>query len=267
MLRLNPNLQVMLHHVDDAALLRVPRILGIMSKLSSRSISKAGTSRAGAFGEEFDERYNKAVTELRGWITDERLILADQARLIGSLPAHIGLGVADSQRRDQPASGRHVSKPGDHGGRREGFVLSGKYSDLRGRPYGGFCDPGRAWIHEANTQDREAMLYLPCCQFHNQLPRRPRKNQGHAAPLRTEKRIWARAGSGCRALNSRLWLTAGNPDAGCREKYPMNSTDIQASPYGLARCRTLGSIKSAAIAMFVVLMDNQTLRWACLAQQ
>src|ERR1035441_8976206 len=78
----------MLHHVDDAALLRVPRILGIMSKLSSRAISKAGTSRAGAFGEEFDERYNKAVTELRGWITDERLILADQARLIGSLPAH-----------------------------------------------------------------------------------------------------------------------------------------------------------------------------------
>jgi hypothetical protein len=88
MLRLNPNLQIMLHHVDDAALLRVPRILGIMSKLSSRSISKAGTSRTGVFGEEFDERYSKAVAELRGWITDERLILADQARLTGSLPAH-----------------------------------------------------------------------------------------------------------------------------------------------------------------------------------
>jgi hypothetical protein len=88
MLRLNPNLQIMLHHVDDAALLRVPRILGIMSKLSSRAISKAGTSRAGTFGEEFDERYTKAVAELRGWITDERLILADQARLTGSLPAH-----------------------------------------------------------------------------------------------------------------------------------------------------------------------------------
>jgi DNA primase len=88
MLRLNPSLQIMLHHVDDAALLRVPRILGIMSKMSSRTISKAGTSRTGTFGEEFEERYGKALAELRGWITDERLIMADQSRLVGSLPAH-----------------------------------------------------------------------------------------------------------------------------------------------------------------------------------
>ena len=88
MLRLNPNLQVMLHHVDDAALLRIPRILGVMSGLPSRLIAKAGASIAGQFGEEFEERYRKAEAELDGWVTNERLIMADQSVLVNSLTAH-----------------------------------------------------------------------------------------------------------------------------------------------------------------------------------
>jgi DNA primase len=87
-LELNPKLQVMLHHVDDAALLRVPRLLGIMSGLSSRLISKAGAGLAGDFGPEFEERYRKAVDKLTEYIKDERLILADQATLVNSLTAH-----------------------------------------------------------------------------------------------------------------------------------------------------------------------------------
>lgn len=88
MLDLNPKLQVLLHHVDDAALLRIPRLLGIMSGLSSRSISKAGAGMAGDFGPEFEEKYRKAINKMTSWIKDERLILADQAILVNSLTAH-----------------------------------------------------------------------------------------------------------------------------------------------------------------------------------
>jgi DNA primase len=87
-LRLNPGLQILLHHVDDPALLRIPRLLGIMSGLSSRSIAKAGASLSNSFGSEFEERYRKAENELTGWIKDERLILADQSMLSNSLTAH-----------------------------------------------------------------------------------------------------------------------------------------------------------------------------------
>jgi DNA primase len=84
----NPNLQIFLHHVDDAALLRIPRILGVMSGLSSRLISKAGVSLSNLGSEEFEDRYLKAQTKLDSWIEEERLVLADQAALANGLPAH-----------------------------------------------------------------------------------------------------------------------------------------------------------------------------------
>lgn len=83
----NPTLQVFLHHVDDAALLRIPRLLGVMSGLSSRDIANAGASLASGDAE-FEERYTTAREKMRGWITDERLILADQSMLVGDLIAH-----------------------------------------------------------------------------------------------------------------------------------------------------------------------------------
>lgn len=84
----NPNLQIFLHHVDDAALLRVPRLLGVLSGLSSRSISKAGASLLTVPSAEFEERYRKAEDKMTRWIEDERLILADQSVLVNSLSAH-----------------------------------------------------------------------------------------------------------------------------------------------------------------------------------
>jgi hypothetical protein len=87
-LRRNTNAQIMLHHVDDAALLRIPRILGVMSGLSSRKISKAGASLLALGGDEFEELFRKADDELSSWIADERLILADLSILAGTLPAH-----------------------------------------------------------------------------------------------------------------------------------------------------------------------------------
>src|ERR1017187_4274212 len=107
-------------------------------------------------------------------------------------------------------------------------------------------DIGEGFVLRSREIERKhprsrTMLYLPCCQFHNQLPRRPRQNQGHAAPLRTEKRILAHARDRDGERWTADWRAAGNPDAGCRGKFPMNSTDIQASPYGLAWRQTLGS--------------------------
>jgi PAS domain-containing protein len=84
-LRNNPNAQVMLHHVDDAALLRMPRLLGVMSGIASRRIMKAGASMAALGGEKFEELYGKAKTELDGWVEGERLILADQSILDSDL--------------------------------------------------------------------------------------------------------------------------------------------------------------------------------------
>ncbi|WP_263383600.1 hypothetical protein [Granulicella arctica] len=88
MLENNPDLTVFLHHVDDAALMRIPRILGVMSGLSSRSISKAGASLLGPMAAEFEERYRKAEEKLNRWIEEERLVLADQSVLVNTLPAH-----------------------------------------------------------------------------------------------------------------------------------------------------------------------------------
>lgn len=88
MLRLNPDVQIMLHHVDDAAMLRLPRILGVMSGLSRRKIAKAGASFLELGGDEFEERFRKADEELSLWIAEERLILADLSILSGTLPAH-----------------------------------------------------------------------------------------------------------------------------------------------------------------------------------
>jgi DNA primase len=86
-LRNNPNAQVFLHHVDDAALLRIPRILGAMSGLSSRDISNAGSTTAQA-GPVFEQKMQAAQAELRQWIEEERLILADQSALVNDLAAH-----------------------------------------------------------------------------------------------------------------------------------------------------------------------------------
>jgi Toprim-like len=87
-LRRNPDAQIMLHHVDDAAMLRLPRILGVMSGLSSRKIAKAGASFLEPGGDEFEERFRKADEEISLWIAEERLILADLSILSGTLPAH-----------------------------------------------------------------------------------------------------------------------------------------------------------------------------------
>jgi replicative DNA helicase len=87
MLKLNSNVQIMLHHVDDAALLRVPRLLGVMSGLSSRSMAKAGSSLAAPGSEEFEARYSQAKEQLLAWQTEERLILADQSVLNADLPS------------------------------------------------------------------------------------------------------------------------------------------------------------------------------------
>jgi hypothetical protein len=87
MLDHNPDLQIFLHHVDDAGLLRVPRILGIMSGLSSRDISNAGASLLTG-GADFEDRFMEARRKFMGWVKDERLILADQAALVGDLTAH-----------------------------------------------------------------------------------------------------------------------------------------------------------------------------------
>lgn len=84
-LRNNPNAQVMLHHVDDAALLRMPRLLGVMSGIASRRIMKAGASMAALGGEKFEELYSKAKAELDQWCEEERLILADQSILDSDL--------------------------------------------------------------------------------------------------------------------------------------------------------------------------------------
>lgn len=87
MLRHNPNVQIFLHHVDDGSLLRIPRLLGVMSGLSSRDISKAGAAMA-TLGAEFETKFRAAEAEITGWVRDERLILADTARLAGDLTAH-----------------------------------------------------------------------------------------------------------------------------------------------------------------------------------
>jgi len=110
MLRMNPKLQILLHHVDDASLLRLPRILGVMSGLPSRQISKAGASLAGTFGEEFEVKYRKAEAELARWIEDERLILADQSVLVNSLTAH-ERWIKEIRRRNQ---GSYLVSIGDN---------------------------------------------------------------------------------------------------------------------------------------------------------
>lgn len=84
-LRNNPGAQIFLHHVDDAALLRMPRLLGIMSGVASRRIMKAGASMASLGGEKFEELYSKAKAELDQWVEEERLILADQSILDSDL--------------------------------------------------------------------------------------------------------------------------------------------------------------------------------------
>jgi DNA primase len=86
-LRNNPNAQVFLHHVDDAALLRIPRLLGVMSGLSSRDIQKAGAALE-TLGPAFETRFREAQDEFLGWVSEERLILADQSALINDLAAH-----------------------------------------------------------------------------------------------------------------------------------------------------------------------------------
>jgi DNA primase len=83
----NDNAQVMLHHVDDASLMRIPRILGVMSGIPSRKIMKAGASMSELGGEEFEESYIKAETQLLKWVEEERLILADQSLLSNDLTA------------------------------------------------------------------------------------------------------------------------------------------------------------------------------------
>ena len=110
MLRMNPKLQILLHHVDDASLLRLPRILGVMSGLPSRQISKAGASLAGTFSEEFEVKYRKAEAELARWIEDERLILADQSVLVNSLTAH-ERWIKEIRRRNQ---GSYLVSIGDN---------------------------------------------------------------------------------------------------------------------------------------------------------
>jgi DNA primase len=85
MLENNPDAQIMLHHVDDASLLRLPRILGIMSGVPSRLIMKAGSSILGLNGEKFEEKFNQVEAKLLNWVEQERLILADQSILDSDL--------------------------------------------------------------------------------------------------------------------------------------------------------------------------------------
>jgi KaiC/GvpD/RAD55 family RecA-like ATPase len=87
MLQNNPDAQIMMHHVDDASLLRMPRLLGVISGLSSRRIMKAGASMANLGGEQFEEAFLKAEAQMMGWIEEERLILADQSILAADLPS------------------------------------------------------------------------------------------------------------------------------------------------------------------------------------
>jgi hypothetical protein len=75
----------MLHHVDDASLLRLPRLLGIMCGIPSRRIMKAGASLLEPSADKFEEVFSKAEAQLLQWVQDERLILADQAILDSDL--------------------------------------------------------------------------------------------------------------------------------------------------------------------------------------
>ena len=87
MLEHNSNAQIFLHHVDDATMLRLPRLMGAMTGISSRDIQKAGASMA-LYGPEFEEKLRKAQAKIREWVRDERLIMADQASLTNDLAAH-----------------------------------------------------------------------------------------------------------------------------------------------------------------------------------
>ncbi len=106
----NSNAQIMLHHVDDAALLRLPRILGVMSGIASRRIMKAGASIAALGGEQFEEVYSKAKAQLDTWVNDERLILADQSILNSELTS-LDLWVKQIRRRHPE---KHMIVMGDN---------------------------------------------------------------------------------------------------------------------------------------------------------
>jgi DNA primase len=80
----NKDVRVLMHSVDDSLTAAVPRILGSRFNLPSDWFRKVGYFRNQV--EDFEKIYHQARQWLQNLVEDERLILADQAILPGSLP-------------------------------------------------------------------------------------------------------------------------------------------------------------------------------------